>query len=117
MTALPRGFTAVVCTPAPLVDRPDRGPEALVEALRPVVRHARRAVLIAFPRGPARFVAVTSRTDTGVDVGPTHWLGPIRTVTEAEALADWLAIGGPRAPISPALAQLTAEPRGAPPRS
>lgn len=72
-----------------------------------MVRNAREAVLISFPHGPTGFVAVTSRADTGVSVGATRWFGPIRTSAEAEVLADWLAIGGPVAPLSPALTDLS----------
>lgn len=92
---LPQGFYAVVCTPAPLDDGTD-----LLEVMRPVVRRARGAVLVSSATtGPPGMVWVARRRADGHAVDP-RWFGPIRTTEQAEHLCDWLAIGGPVAPMS-----------------
>lgn len=91
----PQGFYAVVCTPAPIDDGTD-----LLDVVRPVVRRARGAVLVSSATaGPPGMVWVARRWPDGQAAQPASWFGPIRTATDAEHLCDWLAIGGPLAPM------------------
>lgn len=99
---VPPGFYVIVCEPAPLAGGPDA--MFLKDVLRPVVRTSRGGVLIsATSIGPVGMVGVVGRLPDGRTHGRVHWFGPVRDVTEAELLADWLAIGGPLAPTPPGL--------------
>lgn len=92
----PPGFYAVVCTPALLADRDDN----VLDALRPVVATSRGGVLINAPSRRNRgCVLITGRLPTGDATAPALWIGPVRAATDVEVLADWLAIGGPLAPV------------------
>lgn len=118
--AAPRGFAVVVGTPAPL----DGAGGDLIEVLRPIVRHARGAVLMrssALAPGQVYVAAwdPAARTDraigsrpSGTGAGgitaPSWWLHAVTDPADAEALADWLAIGGPVAPFPSALDGLVA---------
>lgn len=95
----PQGFYAVVCTPAPIEDGAD-----LLDTVRAVVRHSRGAVLISSATtGRAGMVWVARRLPDGTAVQPAKWFGPISTMADAQLLCDWLAIGGPLAPVPDAL--------------
>lgn len=102
-----RGFYVIVCTPAPLGDARD----GVLDALRPVVSRSRGAVLVSSgDLGPPGTVLVTGRTPDGQAVGPIRWFGLLSSGAQVGALADWLDIGGPLAPLPAEVVALLALP-------
>lgn len=95
-TPSPPGFYAIVSMPAPLTDAAG----SVLDALRPVVATSRGGVLMGTETlGYPGQVLVTGRAPDGAPLAPARAFGPVTTATDTEVLADWLAIGGPPAPL------------------